>query len=212
MRKMAFNQFDGVLYINLLHRRDRRMALENELERVGVDSNKVYRVKGVYDELNGCRGCVSSHIKALDEALARGWKNVLILEDDCCFVEDREKIDRYIEDFFHTFGQIWDVFLLGGELKCTRKLSHSFYLQVLFSFRSHAYVVNGPYMKRLRDHFAATLASMQQDLFYVTCLEKALDRQWVVLQCADRWYAGKELIAEQRISYSDIEKDVKERR
>jgi len=209
MSSFGLNYFDGILYINLAIRKDRRKEMEEELYRLSVQPDKQFRIEGNYDELNGARGCVQSHIRALDFAIEKGWKNVLVLEDDCTFVKSQTEIDSYIQEFIRHFKSDWDVFFLGTKIEFGRMTDHSAYIQVHFSLRAHAYVVNGPYLLKLRDHFVSTYESMKEDPLFVSSLTKALDRKWVDLQLADRWFAGMEPIAMQRSSFSDIEKGVK---
>lgn len=210
MTSSSLNIFDGVLYINLAIRKDRRKEMEKELKRVLV--HKYHRIKGIYDELNGAKGCVQSHIQALDFAIRKGWKNVLILEDDCTFLKSVSEIDAYIQDFLQHFKTDWDVFFLGTKIEFAHMTDHESYVRVLFSMRSHAYAVNGPYLQTLKDHYLSTLRAMENDLFFISSLTKALDRRWVELQMVDRWYTGIESIAEQRTSFSDIEKAIKPQR
>jgi GR25 family glycosyltransferase involved in LPS biosynthesis len=195
------NSFDGILYINLTHRLDRKKQMEEELKEI---AHKVFRIEGCFDELNGARGCVLSHIKALEFALDKGWGTVLILEDDCFFQKKRDQ--SYIDHFFAHFKNDWDVFFLGGQAKVFEKTTHPDYLKVHFSLRAHDYAVNGHYMEKLRAHFMKTYESMAGDLFFVQSLPKALDRQWAELQLEDRWFIGTKPIARQRKSFSDIEK------
>lgn len=210
MEYSGLNTFDGILYINLAIRKDRRKEIEKELKRVFV--KKHFRIEGNYDELNGVRGCVESHIQALDFAIKKEWKNVLILEDDCDFVKPQKEIDNYVHEFFDHFQTAWDVFFLGTKIEFARMTSHPAYVQILFSMRSHAYAVNGPYLQKLRNHYVSTLESMKNDLFFLSSMTKALDRRWVELQMADRWFTGIQSIAEQRTSFSDIEKALKPQR
>jgi GR25 family glycosyltransferase involved in LPS biosynthesis len=209
---MNLNYFDGILYLNLSFRTDRRKEIEGELDRLSIPLEKRYRIEAHYDELNGARGCVLSHLQALDFALEKGWKNVLILEDDCTFSETPEEIETYVGEFIHNFHGEWDVFFLGTHIKFAKMTHHPAYVQVHFSLRSHAYAVNGSYISRLRAHFQSTYEGMQNDLFFLESLPKALDRKWVDLQIADRWFAGIKPIAFQSNSYSDIEKGMKEER
>lgn len=212
MKSSALNTFDGILYINLSKRIDRKKAILNELKRVGVKAEKIYRIEGELDELNGSRGCVKSHRNALAFALEKNWKNVLILEDDCMFIADSLEIDAYVQNFFLHFKKNWDVLFLGTHPKFTQKTEHEDYLRVQYSMRAHAYAVNDHYLEKLKDHYDSTYESLKNDLFFTSSLHKALDRRWVDLQLVDRWYVGKNRIAFQRESYSDIEKEVKSQR
>lgn len=205
------NFFDAILYINLPHRNDRKTLLEHELDRVFPNFGKIKRIEAFYDELNGTRGCVYSHILALNYALEKSCERVLILEDDCSFVK-AEEIHRYIADFLESFQNNWDVFFLGTKVKCAEPTHHPAYQRVLSSIRAHAYAVNRHYLNTLRDHFLAIYQSMENDLFFLDSLPKALDRQWISLQTKDRWFAGIDSVAEQRESFSDIEKAFKSQR
>jgi GR25 family glycosyltransferase involved in LPS biosynthesis len=205
----GLNYFDGILYINLALREDRRVKIERELKKFSVKPGKFFRIEAFHDEFNGTRGCAYSHVQALNFAIEKGWKNVLILEDDCMFNANREGIDAYIQDFLNHFENNWDIFFLGANPRSSQMTDHSDYHRILFALDAHAYAVNGHYLPKLRDHFVSTFESMKEDLFFVSSLLKAIDRQWVDLQIADRWFIGKDPIAEQRDSYSDIEKKIK---
>jgi len=212
MVSSALNFFDGILYINLERRKDRKKNMEKELKKLALNPDKIFRIEGYYDELNGSRGCVYSHIQALDFALAKEWKTVLILEDDCIFIKDQTAINSYINNFFSHFKSAWDVFFLGTKINTFEETDCTGYVQIHNSLRAHAYAVNGSYMCKLRDHFFNTYHSMQYDLFFISSLEKALDRQWRILQKMDRWFAGTSMIAQQKKSFSDIEKTIKSQR
>ena len=159
------NVFDGIVYINLEKRKDRHKQMEAELKKCAVIPNKIFRIEGYDDELNGMRGCVYSHIKALDFALNQGWRNVLVLEDDCLFIKNQEKIHSYIHHFLNHFKNDWDLFFLGTQIHSFQKTDHENYVRVIFSLRAHAYVVNGHYILKLRNHFVSTYESLKDDLF-----------------------------------------------
>lgn len=200
---------DGIVYINLAHRTDRKKRLEAELKRLQVDPRQVERVEAHFDELNGHRGCVLSHIRALDVALAKPWNRILILEDDCTFLKSRRKIHSYLETFYTHFDSHWDVLLLGGWLQSYYKTPHPSFLRIDYCMRAHAYLIQRDYIPKLRANFLQTYESLQHDLFFVSSAGKALDNQWVELQRADRWFIGTASIAMQSRSYSDIGKRFK---
>jgi GR25 family glycosyltransferase involved in LPS biosynthesis len=201
--------FDGLLYINLEIRKDRRKEMEEELKKLSLASHMQFRIEAIFDECNGTKACVASHIKALNFALEKNWNNVLVLEDDCMFLTDWPGIESYVQNFRKHFKQDWDVFFLGANPRSMQATDHPDYHRTLFALNSHAYLVNGPYIRKLRDHFITTFEAIKEDLFFVSSLDKALDRKWVDLQLADRWYIGRKPIAKQRDSYSDIEKRMK---
>lgn len=206
MTLYSLDDLDAVYYINLAHRTDRKKSLEKTLKDLSIPSEKIIRIKGVLDVNNGRRGCVKSHIKCLKSSLDKGLKNVLILEDDCAFGTNRKEIDEYIYTFFSHYKNNWDVFFLGSCLRLIKKTELEGYVQVGFSTRAHAYIVNGPYIKTLYKNYLETLDSLKEHLFHHTCPTLGLDVQWKALQLKDRWFAGLKMPAYQIDSFSDIEK------
>lgn len=210
MQRSGLSLIGGIIYINLAHRIDRKASLEKELNRLSISQKQRDRLEGIYDELNGTRGCVKSHIRALKYALEKGWPSVLILEDDCIFSVERAAIDQYIDRFMTAFQDDWDVLFFGTDIREFEKTKVADYLRVLFSVRAHAYLVNGAYIPRLIEHYQETLALLEDDLFFTSSMAKALDRRWEQLQKVDRWYGGQRMFAHQMQSYSDIEKGIKQ--
>lgn len=88
--------FDAIYVINLPARADRRFEMQAQLQRIGLslDSEKVILFEAVRPtELGGfptigAKGCFMSHLSVLENALRKGFKTVLILEDDCNFTKD----------------------------------------------------------------------------------------------------------------------------
>ena len=69
---------DGVYYINLERRPDRRAEIERELERMGLThlARRIIAFEG------GFTGCTRSHLFAIEDAIRRGFKTVAVFEDD----------------------------------------------------------------------------------------------------------------------------------
>ena len=70
-----------IFYINLEKRIDRRIQIEDELTKMGF---KFERFNAIENTHNGL-GCCYSHLKIIKTAKERGYKNVLIFEDDFIF-------------------------------------------------------------------------------------------------------------------------------
>lgn len=70
---------DGVLCISLKDRQDRRDLITKEFEDSGVTIEFMLVEP---DKANPERGCFESHLKCAKVAVERGYRNVLILEDD----------------------------------------------------------------------------------------------------------------------------------
>ena len=113
--------FDLILVINLASRGDRRLEMESELNRIGVSftdgSAEILLASSFTDaagfETAGARGCFDSHLRALKTASDRNCKSVLILEDDCDFIDGiQNKLSSVLRNLAVTQ---WGVFY-GGHL------------------------------------------------------------------------------------------------
>ncbi|NNM43868.1 MAG: hypothetical protein HKM07_05950 [Chlamydiae bacterium] len=207
----GFNMFDGIVYINLDHRKDRKKELLAELNRLQVRKEKIHRINAFYDSLNGHRGCALSHSKAIEFAIQKKWKNVLILEDDFTATKTIEEINPILEQFTQDLKNDWDVFLIGGNIRSYEPTQFERIRRSLSATCGHAYVVNSHYFEKLKILFLSAYDLMQNDFFFFHSRSNAFDQRWDVLMQQDRWYFI-EIFAQQRVSYSDIELRDKDRR
>ena len=209
---MSLNHFDKIYYINLSHRKDRKELIENQLRNLNVSPDKIVRINAVHNLLNGHKGCAQSHILALQKARESNLENVLILEDDMVFVEDRAHIDCYIESFFKTWNKNWDVFFLATNVFEYLPTQFSDFKRVTKSLCAHAYAVNYHYLQKLESCFEIANKSMRDDELFMDTKYRAIDRAWHDLQGNDKWYIGSSPIGRQGRSYSDIEHEIRDRR
>ena len=208
----SFKDLDGVLYINLDIRKDRKKLIESHLDKLQIPKEKIYRIPAVFDLKNGHRGCSKSHYNALLFALKKKWRNVLILEDDAIFPLDGTNPNSELEALInHTkeANTLWDVLLLGGLVKEKQESATQPRIsQVTNSLRTHAYIVNQHYLVDL-------LLSAQEsyELLKNRDLSRcpdgytevhAYDRVWSKLQKTGNWFMSDNLFANQRDSKSDI--------
>ena len=101
----GINQLDAIIYINLENRGDRKDLLLKELAALDTNMSKVNKVSGIYIPKNGHKGCLQSHILALNMIKLNKprWNRVLILEDDAelteesdTFNNDKSANDKYV--------------------------------------------------------------------------------------------------------------------
>ena len=107
---------DGIVYINLDNREDRKNLLLKELEKINIDMDKVNKVSGSYIPNNGHKGCVQSHIIALTMAKLNRWNNVLIFEDDMELDVSPDVFNSNINNMLEYLNKnniSWDVIMLG---------------------------------------------------------------------------------------------------
>jgi glycosyl transferase family 25 len=195
-----FDVIDKILYINLDSRHDRRNEIEREFIKAKIPINKIERISAIYNERGGL-GCTASHIKCLKHAIQNKFNNVLILEDDFNFIEDKSIIMNGIKNILD-FNNEWDVIFFSGNILKTIPFNKTFSKAIDVQCAS-GYLVNSRYylklLKNFEDGYKLFVKNNNPPLF-------AVDIFWKSLQPIDNWYVFNIKLGYQRVSYSDIEK------
>jgi GR25 family glycosyltransferase involved in LPS biosynthesis len=191
---MQTDYVDRVFYINLDKRTDRRELVEKEFERVGLE---VERFPG-FERKPGIVGCGESHLTCLKMARDRGWKNVLIFEDDFEFMVSKEEFWAALKRFFDD-GIDYDV-LMFSYLMHDSEPYNDYLLKVNYASTASAYIVHNCFYDSLIDLYEENfplLKSTGKHWLY------ANDQVWKKLQPRARWYAFHPRLGRQRASFSD---------
>ena len=120
----GINRLDAIIYINLENRGDRKDLLMKELEKLNTDMSKVHKVSGVYMPKNGHKGCIQSHILALNMIKLNKWERVLILEDDAELDMEPDVINNLINKSMEELDNNhpeWNVIMLATANKVLDK-------------------------------------------------------------------------------------------
>ena len=133
------NNIDKIFYINLDKRTDRKEEIENELKRMDLTAE---RYPAIYTPNSGIVGCGYSHLNVLKLAKERGYKNVLIFEDDCIFLENFENEAKKCVDELKNVE--WDILYFGGEVNnyCVDVSENLVKVENGGVYCCHAYAVN----------------------------------------------------------------------
>ena len=182
---------EKIVYINLEHRTDRKAQIEEVLKDV---SDKVVRFNAIKHPHGGI-GCSQSHIAVLEMAQKKGWKNVLIIEDDAMW-NNFEIGYPILEDLIQ---KPYDVIVLGS----THAI-HADY-KITKCQTTTAYIVNSEYYQTLLNNFKEGLNGLVTTGQYNTY---ELDQYWKRLQLLGNWYAVIPSLIIQRPGFSDIERRV----
>jgi glycosyl transferase family 25 len=187
---------DKIFYINLNKRTDRREQIENELNNFGLSFE---RFEGIDTPDFGSYGCGLSHLGVLKLSKERGYRNVLILEDDFTFLVSKEEFENNLTKFFES-GMNYDVCKLAYNLHEFQDIDNDTVGKVLYSATASAYIVNNHYFERLINlyEWAMPLLNSTRYHWIYSC-----DQIWKDYQRADKWYYFKNRIGKQRPSYSD---------
>lgn len=201
----------GPYYINLDHRNDRRVIVEEEFKKLGIDS--FVRFPAIYMPNDGISGCLASHVKLLetapnDDAL---W----ICEDDIEFKVDKDTLNSYIKEFMNSNA---DILCLGYASR-----NHKEYSPLLKRTRdtqtTSSYIIKPTFRKVLHDFWKSVLEARTNGLEHESKKVylslpihnphyDCADQCWKVLQQSYIFVISKTRCLIQRSDYSDIEKRV----
>lgn len=180
---------EHVVYINLAHRTDRKEHIEKQLECFG---EKVQRFDAIRD-VSGIVGCGKSHIAVLKMAKARGWANVLVIEDDFAW----RKTDKGMATLSEFVRKPFDVILFAGTY--VQGLQPNGRLSACQT--TTAYLINGHYYDTL-------IACWEEALPKLIETHKpplyALDIYWHSLMRKDQWFLVTPGLCYQYPNHSDI--------
>jgi GR25 family glycosyltransferase involved in LPS biosynthesis len=192
------SNIEHIFYINLAHRIDRRSEMEQELEKMGL-IHKAERFDAVLMK-PGAFGCGYSHIGALKLAKERGYKNVLILEDDFMFVVNKETLEEQCKLFFENV-KTYNVCMLSYNTMKSEDCIYPFLYKVIDSHTASGYLVNENFYDILIDNFETAMKNLKHGFQHWLY---SIDQSWKTLQPTSFWYQFKIRIGMQRRSYSDI--------
>jgi len=170
--------------------------------------NRVNKVAGIYIPKNGHKGCVQSHISALNIAKMNKWNQVLIFEDDMELNVSPDEFNDSINkmlDYMKSNNIKWDVIMLASGHTDKEDVSNDI-VRIKIGTTSSGYIVNNHYYDKLINLFTHCNENMQKDKWSggKDWEPYALDQQWKVLQLNDIWYGFKKDLIKQRAISSTI--------
>lgn len=227
----GINKLDAIIYINLENRTDRKELLMKELENLKTDMSKVHKVSGVYMPKNGHKGCIQSHILALNMIKLNNWDRVLILEDDAELDMPPESlnilINKSLEELDTNHPQ-WNVIMLATANKVIDNDKHS-KISIPLNLNTHtsddkvlplsieklktattssAYIVKKNYAENILGLFTYCNTHMKSEKMASQGYEHwALDQKWAELQNRDNWFCINNDPIKQRAIWSTIQSD-----
>lgn len=187
---------DGVVYINLDERVDRREQIEGVLSLLGVSGERFAAIPHEY----GAYGCGQSHLAVLKAARDRGWRSVLVLEDDFEPVVPAEEFWRTIRSCIAEVPD-WQVFMITYNPLQMRRHSDDVN-EMVHARTASAYIVRAEVYDDLINLWEWALPRLLAELN----LYFAIDEVWRTLQQEGGWFGSVRQIGRQRPSWSDIEK------
>ena len=196
------NHIDHIFVINLDTRKDRLDEFFVECGKVNMDLTKVERFSAIPRSDHPCVGCTLSHLEVVKLAKQRGYKNVLIFEDDFQFLVSEETFYKNLSEFFE-MNLPFRVVMLA--YCCDHPMVDIHRVNDLISYTTNssnaaAYIVNESCYDELIEwltYGSVHLERTGQHWNYIN------DQIWKKLQ-GDKWFVFNERMGKQRPSYSDL--------
>lgn len=192
------NYFDKIYCINLDRRKDRwdetllelsKWELSDSVTRFSaVDGNTL-----INDTIinNGELGILTTHINIINEAKEKGYKNILIIEDDIEFTEEILNLEQYMS----SVPEDWDMLYFGGNHNKHMGKQINFLNEKIIKLNEtygiHCVVINN------------TIYDLILDL--ISRRGKPIDVYYADIQKSYNCYGFNPSIALQRESFSDIQ-------
>lgn len=226
----GINRLDAIIYINLENRADRKELLMQELEKLNTDMSKVHKVSGVYMPRNGHKGCIQSHILALNMIKLNNWERVLILEDDAELDMESEVVNTIINKSIEELDikhPDWNVIMLATANKViddTHTNNKTEPLEIVEANGSvmplkieklktattaSAYIVKKTYVDTILNLFNTCNYNMSPEKLNGNDFEIwALDQKWFDIQTRDQWFCFHKDVIKQRAIWSTTQTNV----
>lgn len=195
--------FEGVYYINMDSRTDRRERFEKMAKEFNIPAIRVSALTATDEEATPLyighndpfrkfkMGCTMSHQLVVRMAKESNLKNCLIFEDDCVLLDSyKEKIQLCANELQNIE---WDLFYLGGEPNNYCKVISDNLAKIENGgvYTTHAYAINYTFYDKMLDVSLKNVETI--DILYVNYNEN--NRRCIL---------SRELLAIQDKSYSNL--------
>ena len=172
---------DRIFYINLEDRPNRKEFMEDQLKLLDIPFE---RFPAIDSRKNGV-GCTRSHLEIYKLAKDRGYKTILILEDDFQFDISKLEFECKLTQLFE-HGPAFDVcFLSNTILKREEPISEfSFVNRVFDVYGAEGYIVNCHYLTTLIDLYEVAVVNLEKTRHHWIY---TMDRAWLPLLVKDQW-------------------------
>ena len=191
--------FENTLFINLDGRKDRLKHVKEQMKIMEINAERVSAIKTE----DGAVGCTMSHIKCLELAKSRGYKQVFICEDDIVF-KDPSLYKENLKKFYKNNEINWDILIVGGNNVPPFHKVNDYCIRILNCQTTTGYIVKQHMYDVLITNFKESATNLTKNPNNKR--DYALDIYWKKLQPQYYWYMLIPPTVSQYESYSDIEK------
>lgn len=191
---------DKIFYINLDRRPDRLKEIEGELLKMNLSAERFPAI----EHTRGYVGCSLSHLELIKIAKRRGYKNILILEDDFEFLLTKDQFEKDMTAFFES-NLSYDLVMFAYNGTSNPSFNNGLVSKVNNAGTTAGYLVHSKLYDALIENYETSVKYLIDTNFYG---DWAIDKHWYYLLHNVEWYLFNNRIGRQRESYSDIERRV----
>lgn len=194
-----FQKFDKTYLMNLKKRPDRLEHFKNQVNKFDLGEYEYFEaING--KEINnpskflkpGESGHVLSTIGILENAIKNNYTTILLVEDDCVFLDEIKNIDSY----FKLIPENWDMLYFGGNHNTHMNASppikiNENIVKLHYTFSSHCLALN-------KKMFPIILSELKKFINQTDVIYQKLQRQYNA-------YCFNPILATQLTGFSDIQ-------
>ena len=114
--------FSKIYLINLDKRMDRLLASIEQCEKYEINFK---RISAIENEINGAIGLRDTMLLIFQDAIDNNYENILVLEDDFMFVENKETVDSAVSGAMKQLPENYHILLLGCQPTSGFQYRHS---------------------------------------------------------------------------------------
>jgi hypothetical protein len=197
---------NGYIYINLENREDRKKIILDELKKINIPEEKIYKISGVFMPKNGHKGNVQSFILALELAKLNKWHNVMICEDDMELIVPPEEFNNKVNKLLTTLKEKnmrWDCIMLGQAYGTKSPTDIPDVVKITDASTKTCIIVPEHFYDQLLNNFRSSNDLMLSYKKSADDFEKyASDQRWKVLQDVYTFLAFDQDLIKQRDIWS----------
>jgi len=193
---------DMIYYINLEHRLDKRMHIENNVKTYFEPNftNKFERFQAIYNS-NGAIGCSLSHLEIARKAKQLGLRYYLVFEDDFEFLINKDEFLEWLSQLFSQPQLDFKVIMLA--YNALQQKPYNDILNETHNAQTTAgFIVNCTYIDELIECWENGIHKFIETGEHWNW---ACDQCWKVLQ-KEKWFIASRRIGKQMNTFSDIGK------
>lgn len=191
------SNIDHIYYINLEHRQDRNEQILDEFRKMDIPQTKYERFNAIHHATIGGVGCGRSHAAVLEDALHKGYKQIMVFEDDFQFCVDAPVFHAAIDSLTQ---MEYDVCMMSYHLFDSADTTTPNFRKVIEAQTTSGYIIKRHYFQKLIDIFREAADNFERTNYHWMY---AIDVMWKPLQRADNWICFDPRLGKQCPSFSD---------